>query len=462
MQSEHEPHTPLAVHVAAGVLWRAGQFLAVRRPEGKPLAGFWEFPGGKLEPGETPGAALARELCEELGVEVLSAVPFHVTTHQYPHAHVTLYFFHVDDWRGAPHPHEGQTLQWCDARDAATLPFLPADEGVLALIRADQQRLRPTPQRRPECRHSQGASMRIIDLMAKGQFVSLEFFPPKEQEKWPEFYGEVEQLKSLRPLFVSVTYGAGGSTRDRTLELVAALRGQHGLTPMAHLTCVGAEEAAMAEYLDALAAAGVRNILALRGDPPKGESRFIPSDARFRHASDLVAFIKARHPEMCVGVAGYPEKHPEAASMEADLDALKIKVDAGADFIVTQLFFDNASYFSYVELVRARGIALPVLPGILPVLSMASVQRMAAMCGAGISPAYQAELEAAEAMDLAAKERGEAATAVPDTGIAHAREQVLDLLRHGAPGVHLYTLNKAAACLRIVKDKDVCPLTGSC
>ncbi|MCA1986018.1 MAG: methylenetetrahydrofolate reductase, partial [Desulfovibrio sp.] len=138
--------------------------------------------------------------------------------------------------------------------------------------------------------------MRIIELMAKGQFVSLEFFPPKEQEKWPEFFEEVERLKSLRPLFVSVTYGAGGSTRDRTLDLVAALKGAHGLVPMAHLTCVGAEEQALGEYLDALAAAGVRNILALRGDPPKGETNFIPSDARFRYASDLVAFIKARHP----------------------------------------------------------------------------------------------------------------------------------------------------------------------
>lgn len=304
--------------------------------------------------------------------------------------------------------------------------------------------------------------MRIIELMAKGQFVSLEFFPPKEKEKWPEFYEEVEQLKSLRPLFVSVTYGAGGSTRDRTLELVTTLKGGHGLVPMAHLTCVGAEEQALAGYLDALAAAGVQNILALRGDPPKGEANFIPSDARFRYASDLVRFIKARHPNMCVGVAGYPEKHPEAPSMDADLAALKLKVDAGADFIVTQLFFDNALYFAYVDQLRAMGIALPVLPGVLPVLSMASVQRMAAMCGASITPEYQAELQAADALDQTARERGEPAAAVPNAGIAHAREQVLGLLRGGAPGVHLYTLNKAAACLRIVKDADVCPLTGSC
>lgn len=304
--------------------------------------------------------------------------------------------------------------------------------------------------------------MRIIELMAKGQFVSLEFFPPKEQEKWPDFFEEVERLKSLRPLFVSVTYGAGGSTRDRTLDLVAALKGAHGLVPMAHLTCVGAEEQALGEYLDALAAAGVRNILALRGDPPKGETNFIPSDARFRYASDLVAFIKARHPGMCVGVAGYPEKHPEAPTMAADLAALKTKVDAGADFIVTQLFFDNALYFEYVQQVRALGIAIPILPGVLPVLSMASVQRMAAMCGASIAPEYLAALEAADAKDQAAKERGESATAVPDVGIAHARDQVLGLLQGGAPGVHLYTLNKAAACLRIVKDAHVCPLTGSC
>lgn len=136
------------VHVAAGVLWKDGRFLAVRRPEGKPLAGWWEFPGGKLEPGEAPDAALARELREELGVRALSTALFHVTTHQYPHAHVTLHFFHVDDWDGELHPHEGQAMQWCDAGDAVTLPFLPADVDVLALIRADETRLQPRASRR--------------------------------------------------------------------------------------------------------------------------------------------------------------------------------------------------------------------------------------------------------------------------------------------------------------------------
>lgn len=298
--------------------------------------------------------------------------------------------------------------------------------------------------------------------MAGGQFVSLEFFPPKDKANWPAFFEEVQKLKALRPLFVSVTYGAGGSTQDRTLDLVRAMKQDHGLEPMAHLTCVGAEEGAMAAYLDALAEAGVNNILALRGDPPQGEDQFIPSDARFRYASDLVAFIKKHHPEMGIGVAGYPEVHPEAGCAQDDLDALKAKLDAGAEFIVTQLFFDNALHFAYLDRLASLGITAPVLPGILPVLSLGSIQRIVSMCGAAVPESFMEAITAADAKDKAAKERGEKGTAVADLGIAHAREQVLELLKAGAPGVHLYTLNKAAACLRIVQDADVCSLTGSC
>lgn len=285
--------------------------------------------------------------------------------------------------------------------------------------------------------------MRIGDLLArKRPFVSLEFFPPKEKEAWPEFFQEVSRLEALHPLFVSVTYGAGGSTQVNTLELVARLRSDHGLNPMAHLTCVGASQEKLRSFLDALVAAGVENVLALRGDPPQGQDDFKPDDHAFQHACDLAAFIKANYPQLCVGVAGYPEKHPQAETLDADLDFLKLKLDQGGSFVITQLFYDTDLFFAFVQKARAKGIDAPIVPGILPILNLGSVKRIASLCGAVIPPALLADLEAANAS-------GEAG-AVRRVGIAYARAQVRQLLEGGAPGVHLYTLNKAKACLEIM------------
>ncbi|MBG0776044.1 MAG: methylenetetrahydrofolate reductase [Desulfovibrionaceae bacterium] len=276
--------------------------------------------------------------------------------------------------------------------------------------------------------------MRIIDKINKSeQFFSIEFFPPKERDKWPRFFEIAEKLKAVRPLFASVTYGAGGSTRDHTLEIVARLKAELGLEPMAHLTCVGAEEGYIRSFLAALRAADVDNVLALRGDPPKGEECFIPADARFRHASDLVSFIREAQPELGVGVAGYPEVHPEAGDAESDMWFLRAKLDKGADFVVTQLFFDNDKYFGFVNAARASGIGKPILPGILPILSKAGVERIVSMCGASMPADLLAAIDAADA-------RG-GAEAVRAVGVAHARAQIEDLLARGVPGVHLYTLN---------------------
>ncbi|EHJ49602.1 5,10-methylenetetrahydrofolate reductase [Solidesulfovibrio carbinoliphilus subsp. oakridgensis] len=285
--------------------------------------------------------------------------------------------------------------------------------------------------------------MRIGELIeAKRPFVSLEFFPPKEREAWAGFFDVVERLLPVRPLFVSVTYGAGGSTHAHTLEIVSRLKTAYGLEPMAHLTCVGASREKIRGFLDGLAAAGVDNVLALRGDPPKGQEQFVPDSEDFQHASDLVAFIRREYPALAIGVAGYPECHPEAPSARADLDFLRQKIALGGDFTVTQLFFDNDCYFAFVDKVRGMGITVPIVPGVLPVMSLASVKRLSSLCGASLPPAYLAALEAADAAGGPA--------AVAEVGIAHARKQAQDLIDRGAPGVHLYTLNKAEAVLSIV------------
>jgi methylenetetrahydrofolate reductase (NADPH) len=284
-------------------------------------------------------------------------------------------------------------------------------------------------------------------IEAKRPFVSLEFFPPKERDAWAGFFEVVERLLVVHPLFVSVTYGAGGSTHAHTLEIVSRLKTAYGLEPMAHLTCVGASREKMRGFLDGLEAAGVDNVLALRGDPPRGQEHFVPDSDDFQHASDLVAFIRREYPGFGIGVAGYPECHPDAVSPEADLDFLRRKIGFGGDFIVTQLFFDNDKYFQFVKKARAVGITKPIVPGVLPVLSLASIKRLASLCGATLPEAFMAELTRADAAGGAA--------AVAEVGIAHAREQARDLLARGAPGVHLYTLNKAEAVLSIVSGLDL-------
>jgi methylenetetrahydrofolate reductase (NADPH) len=290
--------------------------------------------------------------------------------------------------------------------------------------------------------------VRIGELIAaKRPFVSLEFFPPKEREAWPAFFQVVERLLPVKPLFASVTYGAGGGTHVNTLEIVARLKQEYALEPMAHLTCVGASREKIRGFLDALAVSGVDNVLALRGDPPRGQEHFVPDSHDFQHASDLVAFIRQEYPRLGLGVAGYPECHPAAVSPAADLDYLRRKVALGGDFVVTQLFFDNDVYFRFVKAARAVGITAPLVPGVLPVLSLASAKRMAGLCGASVPPIYMAALEQADAAG--------GSSAVAEIGIAHARKQAQELLAGGAPGVHLYTLNKSEAVLEIVAGLDI-------
>ena len=244
-------------------------------------------------------------------------------------------------------------------------------------------------------------------------------------------------LKRISPDFVSVTYGAGGTTRDRTAQASAMLKNDFGFTVMPHLTCVGHPRAELHEVADRIHSSGFRNIMTLRGDPPKGDTTFTPAPDGLRYASELVTLLKARHTDFCLGVAGYPEKHPEAATLDADLDNLKRKIDNGGAFVTTQLFFDNAAYYRYVDRCRARGITVPIVPGIMPVLSLKQVQRLATMCGAALPQKLATRLEvAAENTDV-----------VELIGIEWALTQIRDLLAHGAPGYHLYIMNRAKSAL---------------
>lgn len=282
--------------------------------------------------------------------------------------------------------------------------------------------------------------MRISQALATQRpFFSFEFFPPKTEEAREHLLQTARTLRELRPAFVSITYGAGGSTRARTIEVSKQIRSEIGLNVMAHVTCVASSRADLRAVLNDLEAAGIENVLALRGDPPKDAASFETPASGFSYASDLTAML-ARNYHFCIGGACYPEKHIESSSLEDDLFHLKRKVDAGAEFLITQLFFDNDKYFDFVERARRIGITVPIVPGIMPITNFEQIQRFTAMCGATIPPKLLAELEA----------RREEPKAVEELGVAYATLQCTDLLRRGAPGLHFYTLNKSPATRAIV------------
>jgi methylenetetrahydrofolate reductase (NADPH) len=274
--------------------------------------------------------------------------------------------------------------------------------------------------------------MRVADLIAAPEpAFSFELFPPKTEAGERALEATLEQLRRLEPAFVSVTYGAGGSTRDRTLDVVAQVRERHGLEAMCHLTCVGATRAELGAVLDRLRELGVENVLALRGDPPAGEP-WTRVDDGLEHADELVALAADGH-GLGVGAACFPETHLESPTLEHDLRHLRAKVAAGAEFLVTQLFFDNAAYFHFVAAARAAGIDVPIVPGVLPITDLAALERITALCGATIPPDLRRELD----------RRAGDPDAIEELGVAYATLQCSQLLAGGAPGIHFYTLNRA-------------------
>ena len=280
--------------------------------------------------------------------------------------------------------------------------------------------------------------MKIAQLFGRGSpVVSFEFFPPKTAEGVEQLYRTVEELRPCRPSFVSVTYGAGGSTRDRTLELVSRIQRELGIVTMAHLTCVGSNRADIKETLRRLHDGGIRNILALRGDPPKGETEFKATADGFRYATELVTFIREQAWDFCVGAACDPEGHVENRNLAVDLAHLVQNVGAGVDFLVSQLFFDNEDYRAFVRRARSAGIAVPIVPGLMPVTNVNQTERFTQMCGARIPQELYRRLRIV-ANDPAA---------VVATGVQWTVDQGRALLRDGAPALHFYTLNRPSAAL---------------
>ncbi len=282
--------------------------------------------------------------------------------------------------------------------------------------------------------------MRIDEVLASDAPVfSFEFFPPKTPAGEANLYGALSELRSLEPAFVSVTYGAGGSTRDKTIEIVKRIKDEWGLEAMAHFTCVGATVPELRATLDEMRDAGIENVLALRGDPPAGETEWTKTDGGLEYSRELVELIDGDYP-FAIGAACFPETHIHATSAEDDLRNLAGKVGAGVDFLITQLFFDNAYYFDFVDRARAAGVTVPIIPGIMPITRVGQIERMAAMCGSEIPAELRRELHAREDHE----------EAVLDFGVAYATLQCSELLEKGAPGVHFYTLNRSPATRAIL------------
>ena len=283
--------------------------------------------------------------------------------------------------------------------------------------------------------------MRIDEILATSDepVFSFEFFPPKSDEGERNLRETLEDLRAFDPDFVSVTYGAGGSTRARTVELTKWIKNELGIEAMAHLSCVGSSRDELREMLDGIADAGIDNVLALRGDAPRGETEWRPHPQGLRYSTELAALIRDSYP-FCIGAACFPEVHPEAPDMAHDLRFLREKARAGVSFLVTNLFLDPELYFRFVEEARAAGIEVPIIPGIMPITNVGQIKTMTGMCGASIP---QALLEALEW-------RSEDPSAVLQLGVAYATLQCAELLARGAPGIHFYTLNRSPATRAIL------------
>ena len=286
--------------------------------------------------------------------------------------------------------------------------------------------------------------MKIIDILKETRPISFEFFPPRSAEGIPAVLETLEELKVYRPDFVSVTYGAGGSTRAFTEEITFQAKQNAGVEVMAHLTCVGQTKDEIHGVLQRLETAGIENVIALRGDPPRGSAEFIPVAGGFQHATDLLQHIKATF-NFGVAAACYPEGHTESVDLETDLEFIKLKVDLGADFLVTQLFYDNRYYFDFVERARAAGINVPIIPGVLPVLNSGQVRRFTALSGSKIP----ADLD--QLLDKYADNENSAR----DMGVEYATAQVRELWDAGVPGVHFYVLNRSYSVSRILDNLQI-------
>ena len=282
--------------------------------------------------------------------------------------------------------------------------------------------------------------MRIDEILRERRPVfSFEFFPPKTDKGQANLRATLDALRDDNPDFVSVTYGALGSTRDRTIDIVKWIKQDLGIEAMAHFTCVGATREELSDTLSEIEAAGVDNVLALRGDPPAGEEEWTATPGGLLYSTELIELLRERF-DFAVGAAAFPEVHPQAESPESDLAFLKAKQDAGASFFITQLFYDNEYYFDFCARAREAGVTVPIIPGVMPVTSFRNIKRITELCKSELPESFERELEAREDDDAA----------VQDLGVAYATLQCVDLLARGAPGIHFYTLNRSPATRAIL------------
>jgi len=285
--------------------------------------------------------------------------------------------------------------------------------------------------------------MKLSAAYGPGKFgLSFELFPPKTPQGVANLFQHVARLVEFQPSFITCTYGAGGSTQNTTLEVVARVRREFRLPVATHLTCVGRTVDELCEYLAAACAADIENVVALRGDPPRGDTTFRPVEGGLRHANELVTLIRREFPQLGIAVAGYPETHQEAPSPEVDLANLKRKVDAGADVVITQLFYDNNDFFRFRERCTSLGIGQPIVPGLLPVTNFAQIQRITSLCGAKLPPDFVRRLEAC----------GDDAEAQFKIGVEVATRQTQALVDAGVPGIHFYVLNRSEAAAEVLSN----------
>ena len=280
---------------------------------------------------------------------------------------------------------------------------------------------------------------RITELLGGEPTFSFEFFPPKTPAGEENFKQALTELAPLNPSFVSVTYGAGGTTRDKTVEIVRHIKETHGLEAMAHFTCVGASVDELSETLEEIREAGIDNVLALRGDPPRGQTEWVASEGGLEYSHQLVALLREDY-DFAIAAACFPEGHIHATSAEDDLKYLKMKVDAGVDFLITQLFFDNQLYYDFVDRARAIGIEVPIIPGVMPITGYGQIKTITGLCGATMPEHVLGELDA----------RQDDKEAVVEFGVSYATMQCADLLANGAPGIHFCTMNRSPATRAIL------------
>ncbi len=288
--------------------------------------------------------------------------------------------------------------------------------------------------------------LRIADAYGPDRFgLSFELFPPKTEKGERALFCHVEELAKFNPSFITCTYGAGGSTRDKTLDVVQQVHARFGCAVASHLTCVAATTGQLRDYLHETRRRGIGNIVALRGDPPRGESAFKPAEGGLRFANELVALIRREFPEFGIAVAGYPETHQEAENPQSDLENLQRKVDAGANAVITQLFYDNTDFFDFRDRCEKLGIDVPIVPGLLPVTNLAQIQRITSLCGAQLPPDFIAQLT-----DCADDESGQF-----EVGVEFAIRQTQELLDAGVAGIHFYVLNKSQSTTHVLRNVTI-------